>query len=40
LVEFERGVVDSKVEEYKSLDLFEMTINTNEATIVLVNNEF
>ncbi len=28
------------MEEYKSLDLFEMTMNTNELTIVLVNNEF
>jgi hypothetical protein len=25
---------------YKSLDIFEMAINTNEPTIVLVNNEF
>jgi hypothetical protein len=24
---------------YKSLDIFEMTINTNEPSIVLVNNE-
>jgi hypothetical protein len=24
---------------YKSLDIFEMAINTNEPTIVLVNNE-
>jgi hypothetical protein len=39
LFEFERGVVDQKVEEYMSLDIFEMTLNTNEATIVLLNNE-
>jgi hypothetical protein len=39
LVEFERGVVDHKVEEDKSLDIFEMTTNTSEPTTKLVNRE-
>ncbi len=37
LVEFERGVVDQKVEEDMSLDIFEMTNNTNESTMELVD---
>jgi hypothetical protein len=39
LVEFERGVVNQKVEKDKSLDIFEMTINTSEPTTKLVNKE-
>jgi hypothetical protein len=29
LVEYERGVVDERVEEDKSFHIFEMTTNTN-----------
>ncbi len=32
MVEFERGVVDQTIEEDMSLDIFEMTIKTNEST--------
>ncbi len=32
LVEYEGGVVDERVEEDKSLNIFEMTINTSEPT--------
>jgi hypothetical protein len=39
LVEYERGVVDQKVEEDKSLNIFEMTTNTSEPTMELVNRE-
>jgi hypothetical protein len=39
LVEFERGVVDQKVEEDMSLDIFEMTTNTNEPSTKLINRE-
>jgi hypothetical protein len=39
LVEYERGVVHQKVEEDKNLDIFEMTTNTSEPTIELVNRE-
>jgi len=39
LVEFEWGVVDEKVKEDKNLDIFEMTISTNEPTMKLVNRE-
>jgi hypothetical protein len=39
LVEFERGVVDQKVEENKSLDIFEMTASTSELAMKLVNKE-
>jgi len=40
LVEFERGVVDQRVEEDMSLDIFEMTTGTNGPTMELVNREF
>jgi hypothetical protein len=39
LVEYERGVVDQRVEEDKNLDVFEMITNTSEPTIELVNRE-
>jgi hypothetical protein len=39
LVEFERGVVDQKVAEDMSLDIFEMTTNTNEPSTKLINRE-
>jgi hypothetical protein len=39
LVEFERGVVDEKVEEDRTLDIFEMITNTNEPTTELVNRK-
>ncbi len=39
LVESERGVVDQKVEEDMSLDIFEMTTNTNESTMELVDTQ-
>jgi hypothetical protein len=39
LVEFERGVVDQRIEEDRSSDIFEMTTNTSEPTIELVNRE-
>jgi hypothetical protein len=39
LVEFERGVVNQRVEEDMSLDIFEMTTSTNERTMKLVNRE-
>jgi hypothetical protein len=34
-VEFERGVVDERVEEDKSLDIFEIITNTSEPTTEL-----
>ncbi len=37
LVESERGVVDQRVEEDKSLDIFEMTTTTSELATKLVN---
>jgi hypothetical protein len=37
LVESKRGVVDEKVEEEKTLDIFEMTTCTSEPTMKLVN---
>jgi hypothetical protein len=42
LVEFERGVVDQRVEEDRSLDIntIEMTINTIEPTMESVNESF
>jgi len=40
LVESKRGVVDQRVEEDMSLDIFEMTTNTNESTMELVNTQF
>jgi hypothetical protein len=39
LVESERGVVNQRVEEDMSLDIFEMTTNTNEPTMELVNTQ-
>ncbi len=39
LVEFQRGVVDQRVEEDRSLDIFEMTTNINEPKTELVNIE-
>jgi hypothetical protein len=39
LVEYERGVVDQRIEEDRSLDIFEMTTNTSEPTTELVNRE-
>jgi hypothetical protein len=39
LVESERGVVDQRVEEDMSLDIFEMIANTNEPTMELINRE-
>jgi hypothetical protein len=32
LIEYERGVVNQKIKEDKSLDIFEITISTNEPT--------
>jgi hypothetical protein len=32
LAEFERGVVDQRVEEDNNLDIFEMIVNTSELT--------
>jgi hypothetical protein len=40
LVESGRGFVDEKVEEDITLDIFEMTTNTNEPTMKFVNREF
>ncbi len=37
--EYDKGVVDQRVEEDKNLDNFEMTISTNEQTMELVNKE-
>jgi hypothetical protein len=39
LFEYERGVVDQKVEEDKSFDIFEITTNISEPTTKLVNRE-
>jgi hypothetical protein len=39
LVEYERGVVDQKVEEDMNLDIFEMTTNTSEPSMELVNKK-
>jgi hypothetical protein len=39
LAEFERGVVNQMVEKDNSLDIFEMTIHTNEPTTKLINKE-
>jgi hypothetical protein len=39
LVEYERNVVDERVEMDMSLDIFEMTTNTSEPTTKLVNRE-
>jgi hypothetical protein len=40
LVEFEKGVVDQKVEEDNNLDIFEMTTNISEQVMKLINKEF
>ncbi len=37
--EYDKGVVDQRVEKDKNLDNFEMTISTNEPTTELVNKE-
>jgi hypothetical protein len=39
LVEFERGVVDERVEKDRNLDIFEMAISTSEPITKLVNRE-
>ncbi len=39
LVESKRGVVDERVEEDRSLDIFEMTTNTSEPITELVNRK-
>jgi len=39
LVEFERGVVDQRVEEDVSLDIFEIIIDTSELAMELVNKQ-
>jgi hypothetical protein len=39
LVEYEGVVVDERVEEDMSLDIFEMTTNTSDPTMKLVNIE-
>jgi hypothetical protein len=40
LVESKKGVVDQRVEEDKSLDIFEITTSTSEPTTKLVNRKF
>ncbi len=40
LLEFERGVVDQKVEEKNNLDIFEMTTSTSEPTTKLTNKYY
>jgi hypothetical protein len=40
LVEFEKGVVDQRVEEDNNLDIFEMTTNISEQVTKLINKEF
>ncbi len=40
LVGYERDVVDERVEEDMSLNIFEMTTSTSEPTMELVNSEF
>ncbi len=39
LAESKRGIVDRKVKEDSSLDIFEMTANTSEPTMELINKE-
>jgi hypothetical protein len=39
LVKFKRGIVDQRVEEDRSLDIFEMTNKTNEPTTKLIVKE-
>ncbi len=39
LAEFERCVVDQRVEKDSNLDIFEMTISTSEPTTKLINRE-
>jgi hypothetical protein len=40
LVEFEKGVVDEKVEEDNNLDIFEMTMSVSEQVTKVINKEF
>jgi len=40
LVKSKWGVVDQRVEEDKSLDIFEMITSISEPTMELVNREF
>ncbi len=39
LVEIERRLVDQKIQEDNNLDIFEMTVGTNEPIMELVNRE-
>jgi hypothetical protein len=39
LVEFEKNVVNQRVEKDMSLDIFKMTVNTSEPRRELVNRE-
>jgi len=39
LVEFEKGVVDQRVEEDMSLDIFEIIVSTSELAMELVNKK-
>jgi hypothetical protein len=40
LVEFERDIVDQRIEEDNSLDIFEMIANISEPTTELINIKF
>jgi hypothetical protein len=40
LVEFEKGVVDQKVEEDNNLDILEITTNISEQVTKLINKKF
>ncbi len=40
LAEFERGVVNGKIEEDKKLDTLDMTINANELTTKSIIKRF
>jgi hypothetical protein len=39
LVKAKKGIIDLKVKKDKSLEIFEMTINTSEPTTKLINSE-
>ncbi len=39
LDEYEKGIVDQRVEEDSSLDIFEMTTNISELAMELINRE-
>jgi hypothetical protein len=39
LAEFEKSVVDQRVEEYSNFDIFEMTTSTIDLTMELFNKE-